>query len=460
MPLTHPSWLAKARQTLAGIPLAMMGSALIRTWVRCATPHFPSGPVGGAALPGLPAITTDNVFDVVCAITALALAFAARSIAPSFRQPRLTGACTAAMSIASVALGFAAMLDIPWLFAPIALVAGVGFMTMSLTWAELYLSFNPIRMILYYCSAQALSNVFIFALDGYGEPHIFGVLATLPLPSLWALRISVRALRPDDAPLVNQAARPFPWKPAAFVAIYALAYSIAESSSGVLAGYPGLFLYLVPPLLFLIGVIFEPRRFSLRTIYLIVCPVMMCALLLPVAIPSLPQGVSAALISLGYNTSGILGVLILGSISYRLGISALWLLGITRACTYSGVFLGAFFHQTFGAVGGGFSPTLSILLAVCVVVSSTMLLTEKGVNANWRMSPHGQVDAIARARDLYGLTAREEEILCLLAQKKTVPTIATDMFLAQGTVKAHVQHIYQKMGIHSRKELEATLHVK
>ena len=75
-------------------------------------------------------------------------------------------------------------------------------------------------------------------------------------------------------------------------------------------------------------------------------------------------------------------------------------------------------------------------------------------------SPAGPLVAIAQARDLYGLTAREEEILCLLAQKKTVPTIAADMFLAQGTVKAHVQHIYQKMDIHSRKELEAFLGVK
>ena len=115
-----------------------------------------------------------------------------------------------------------------------------------------------------------------------------------------------------------------------------------------------------------------------------------------------------------------------------------------------------------------------------MVVSSFLLLSEQGLNANWQMvaqsglgsegkdagregsaagSPAPLV-AIARARDLYGLTACEEEILCLLAQKKTVPTIAADMFLAQGTVKAHVQHIYQKMGIHSRKELEAFLGVK
>lgn len=67
--------------------------------------------------------------------------------------------------------------------------------------------------------------------------------------------------------------------------------------------------------------------------------------------------------------------------------------------------------------------------------------------------------AVARARDIYGLTDREEEILYLLAQHKKVPTIAKDMFIAQGTVKAHVQHIYQKMGVHSRTELEHALGV-
>lgn len=31
--------------------------------------------------------------------------------------------------------------------------------------------------------------------------------------------------------------------------------------------------------------------------------------------------------------------------------------------------------------------------------------------------------------------------------------IANEMFIAVGTVKAHIQHVYQKLGIHTRKEL-------
>lgn len=147
---------------------------------------------------------------------------------------------------------------------------------------------------------------------------------------------------------------------------------------------------------------------------------------------------------------------------------------------YTGLFLGNACYRNLELANGDLSASLCVILALAVVVSSFLLLSEQGLNANWQMVAQGGLGsegkdsgregsavgspaplvAIAQARDLYGLTAREEEILCLLAQKKTVPTIAADMFLAQGTVKAHVQHIYQKMGIHSRKELEAFLGVK
>ena len=54
---------------------------------------------------------------------------------------------------------------------------------------------------------------------------------------------------------------------------------------------------------------------------------------------------------------------------------------------------------------------------------------------------------------LYGLSPREREILGLLARKRTMAAIGADLYIAQGTVKAHVRHIYEKMGINTRKEL-------
>ena len=48
---------------------------------------------------------------------------------------------------------------------------------------------------------------------------------------------------------------------------------------------------------------------------------------------------------------------------------------------------------------------------------------------------------------------REQEVLELLIRKKSIQRIADDLFIAPGTVKAHIQHIYVKLDVHSRDEL-------
>jgi DNA-binding NarL/FixJ family response regulator len=36
---------------------------------------------------------------------------------------------------------------------------------------------------------------------------------------------------------------------------------------------------------------------------------------------------------------------------------------------------------------------------------------------------------------------------------KTMEEMEQELFVAQGTIKAHMNHIYRKFGVHSRKEL-------
>lgn len=58
--------------------------------------------------------------------------------------------------------------------------------------------------------------------------------------------------------------------------------------------------------------------------------------------------------------------------------------------------------------------------------------------------------AFARA---IGLTPREAEIFLLLARERSMPRIAHELVLAEGTVKTHVRHIYQKADVSRRQEL-------
>jgi DNA-binding NarL/FixJ family response regulator len=51
-----------------------------------------------------------------------------------------------------------------------------------------------------------------------------------------------------------------------------------------------------------------------------------------------------------------------------------------------------------------------------------------------------------------GLTAREEEILDLIRAGRTNGEIARTLFISESTVKVHVRHIFEKLGVHSRAE--------
>lgn len=50
------------------------------------------------------------------------------------------------------------------------------------------------------------------------------------------------------------------------------------------------------------------------------------------------------------------------------------------------------------------------------------------------------------------LSARESQILQLLAQGMTVPAVAQQLYLAESTVKSHVSRIYVKLGVGNRSQ--------
>jgi DNA-binding NarL/FixJ family response regulator len=50
------------------------------------------------------------------------------------------------------------------------------------------------------------------------------------------------------------------------------------------------------------------------------------------------------------------------------------------------------------------------------------------------------------------LTHREIDVLRLIAEGRTNPEIAKELFVSMGTVKAHVQHILAKLGVSDRTQ--------
>lgn len=74
-------------------------------------------------------------------------------------------------------------------------------------------------------------------------------------------------------------------------------------------------------------------------------------------------------------------------------------------------------------------------------------------------SPDALQSACDGAATTYGLTAREAEVLLLLCQGRTRAYIAETLYLSENTVRGHTQHIYTKLDVHTKTELQRKLGV-
>jgi DNA-binding NarL/FixJ family response regulator len=109
-----------------------------------------------------------------------------------------------------------------------------------------------------------------------------------------------------------------------------------------------------------------------------------------------------------------------------------------------------------GAVGylvhGRFEPE-ELEQRILAVARGEMVLSPAVTPAVFdvlRRAPGAENDA--RQEGLGALTAREREILNLLARGRSNRDIAEELFITNKTVKNHLSRIYEKIGVHSRAE--------
>lgn len=144
------------------------------------------------------------------------------------------------------------------------------------------------------------------------------------------------------------------------------------------------------------------------------------------------------------------------------GFSANWVLAWSTCSLLTGQTLGAlsgYFLVRIGAdsnVGALCAAMILLLLTV-----SLMLTNNRNLQLGWGMIRPGELDGSWTDMDLacvligreHNLTAREEEILRLLARGRNRAFIAEEFFISTGTVKTHVRSIYRKLAVHSQQEL-------
>lgn len=452
---------------LSGGSLAFFGLMFHRAWVYISIPQLTSSvsEIGPAR----------QAFDVMVALSALALALASLR-APQERVRRQLPVVAAGLQVATAlatALCGLAPAACPALAVAGCALGAAGIIAMAVSWCCLYAALNPVRVAFFFSGSTVLGALLAYLLESNPAPRVYVVMALLPLLSLACLRAGGRvegagqpsAARPEPT---RRARAAVPWKALAFIATYAFAYGV--SLTVVPAGASGRAAIALPALVILGAILLDAKKFNFEIIYRMAFPLMVCGFMLLAIVPGLDGAVAASLVAASYSAAEALIVLVLCGLSLRTGASACWLFGLMKAVQYGSKSMG----MSVGGMIGRLDPyshasvVAIVLIAFLVIGASALLLSERSVFSNWGLAPgrpaRGAADGAADSGPrpmarieavgtLYGLTQREMEVLLLLVQGKTIRAIAADMFIAEGTVKAHVQHIYQKMGVHNRAEL-------
>lgn len=444
---------------VSAIPLVFLGVGIYRAWIATLFRYN--------AFPSL-SVFDYFVFEGAIGVVSFLLAFCARRVTPLWSQRAAVVATGIAMTGGS-ALIVASTLFFPCDIAKTTglLLAGGGLGALILMWAEFYGSLNPMRVALYHAMAIFVGEAIKWLLLGMSIPYLAFFSVVLPVISLGCVGSSMRRLPEKDAPrrMLKEDAKTIPWIPIMLMAVCTFAGGFgALPTQGLVPGnaFGAMF---VTALVFF-SVLSASRWFNFDTIYELAFPLFIVGFLFVMpSFGSNPQ-VMAFCYDAGYTMLSMYIMIIMSNITYRFGVNAVWINGIERGIRYVVELLGwLMFAGSSRLMGDEITANIYTGIAVVIVICFVVIFfTQRGLSAKWGVTLDEDAVASAtsesrialRVSDLSrvcNLSPREGEVLQLLARKETVAEIEQDLFVARGTIKAHISHIYRKLGVHSKSEL-------
>lgn len=172
--------------------------------------------------------------------------------------------------------------------------------------------------------------------------------------------------------------------------------------------------------------------------------------------------------STGYRIVDLMMFALCAYLIKQRGLPTNWVFTITTCFLLLGQIVGALVGNAvisaFSLAGTG-PHTLAIVMSFALLTVSLLLSDRKNLQTGWGMVRPGDTEAkpdrLAMGCALVGrqhdLTAREQEVLMLLAQGRNRSAISDELTLSKETVKTHIRNIYRKMGIHSQQEIFAAV---
>lgn len=454
---------------LAGILPYLFALGCSRAWVTLA--------VAAPAL-ALPApFDLHDVFDYAMALASVAVAIWGRRLVPLNATGAVRAVAAGAMAAASLALIAAGEAAFPGGAAAVlavvgAALGGIGFGLFLVLWAEVLSCISLIRIFLYTTASQLAAVVFVFFCGGLDGLRVACAMVALPVAAVLCLRAAFQALPAADRPSPVMPRLTYPWKIFVLLALYSFAYGLRQHQLAAGAGmHSSASTALIMAVLFASAYFFS-ARFNVGALYRSPLVLIVCGFLLVPVEGFLGTAASSYLISMSYSLVGIIVALLLYDISKRLGVTVVVFAAI-KGAEQVFVIWGKDVAETMGALGlavGAQDTVIAVAVVAMMLAATLILLSERELASKWGvriLDIGGLVEKtpeeerreahVAELAERFRLTPRETEILHLIAQGKNGPAIRGELFIAEGTFKAHTSHIYEKCGVPNRRALVALL---
>lgn len=315
-------------------------------------------------------------------------------------------------------------------------------------------------------AAMAASSLLTSALSFAPLSVKLPVIVALPLAVVALYRKAIAPFPPDEYLLHGIDARLyFPWKYLVTSFLQGVSLGIVSGSVVFLRAHdlgvvPNALGCVLACVLFLVTITFLKLDFN-RLIYQIGFPLMACGFYL-IGLLAPIEAFGGLLQMLGYYFVD-LAMWCLGSYLIKnCGLPATWI-AMGPSCS---LFIGTMAGGLLGWLASGTFPYegVSAIMngtALLLLVSALLLANEDNFKFGWGtlrpISEEDEIDWIghvcAYLESEYALTARQADMLRLLTADYSRKEIADELFVSEDTVKTHIRNLYQKLSVHSQKEL-------
>lgn len=194
-----------------------------------------------------------------------------------------------------------------------------------------------------------------------------------------------------------------------------------------------------------------------RVLYRPVIPALVCGTALIVIFPPDDAFLGEGVMIYGGYCLDMLIMLVASDVAFRTRRPVVMLFGIALFVARLGSLVGTVAGEWCVGVGVP-QVAVAMLCIIALTLVGSILFSQTELERFYRVQagPRAEAsyeDVCAEISDACGLTARESEVLELLARGRSAPFIGQELGIAVGTVKNHVSSIYRKLGVCDRQSL-------